>query len=315
MAARQWDGMPAMSSMPRFAALRALRDDLTMLARQVMASTARVDVVGRDLESGSGSAWLYDKHHWVTNHHVIDRAGTVNLVIRSNRLRGEVIGSDPETDIAVIRCGTAAEQEPLPCRADLATLGEPCFAFGSPLGEFVDSMSMGIVSGLHRRLPITDGLAIEDVIQTDASINPGNSGGPLVDVTGAVIGMNTAIRADAMNIGFAVPVDTILEIVPILLAKGHVPRVTLGISVESLGGAGTVGEALVVHRVNATRSPFQKGDVIRRIHTLPIYGRKDLARALRSEIAGKDITVEVMRGKAVVAIEVRPSARATAKVG
>ena len=303
-----------MSSTRSFSALRALRDDLTTLARQVMASTARVDVVGRQLDSGSGSAWLYDKHHWVTNHHVVESTDKVNLVIRSQRRPGKVVGSDPETDIAVIRCGTAAEQDPLHCRADLAMLGEPCFAFGSPLGEFVDSMSMGIVSGLHRRLKVTDGLAIEDVIQTDASINPGNSGGPLVDVTGAVIGMNTAIRADAANIGFAVPVDTILEIVPILLDRGHVPRVTLGISVEAVGGPGTVGEALVVHRVNATRSPFREGDVLRRIHTQPIFGRKDLARALRAEIAGKAITVEVMRGTEVVAVEVRPSARATASV-
>lgn len=303
-----------MSSTRSFAALRALRDELTTLARQVMASTARVDVVGRDLGSGSGSAWLYDKHHWVTNHHVVENSGTVTLLVRNQRLPGEVVGSDSETDIGVIRCATAAEQDPLPCRADLATLGEPCFAFGSPLGEFVDSMSMGIVSGLHRRLPVTDGLAIEDVIQTDATINPGNSGGPLVDVAGSVIGMNTAIRPDAMNIGFAVPVDTIVEIVPILLAKGQVPRVTLGIRVESVGGPGTVGEALVVHRVNATRSPFREGDILRRIHTQPIFGRKDLARALRAEIAGKTVTVEVMRDREVLAIEVRPSARATASV-
>lgn len=298
-----------MSSMHEFATLRHLRDELTALARQVMAATARVDVVGQDLEPGSGSAWLYDAHHWVTNHHVVEHAGTISLVNRSLRLEGEVVGSDPETDVAVIRSKSPTDLTPLHCRKEPATLGEPCFAFGSPLGEYIDSMSMGIVSGLHRRLPITPRLAIEDVIQTDASINFGNSGGPLVDVAGAVIGMNTAVRSDAEGIGFAVPVDTIVEIVPILMAQGHVPRVTLGISVESRGAVSSPGEALVVHRVNASRSPFREGDVLRRIHTVPIYGRKDLARALRSDIAAKTVSVEVLRGKKVMTVEIRPEAR------
>ena len=173
-----------MSDLPLLA---GLREELIQLAARVVRANARVEVVGSQLRESSGSAWLFADRLWVTNYHVVDDArGKVTLTNGGQQIHGEVIGKDADTDLAVIRAIESIEVKPLLLRSGAAQLGELCFAIGAPLGDYADTMSMGIVSGLNRRLPQGDGRVLEDMLQTDTAINHGNSGGPLVDTDGCV---------------------------------------------------------------------------------------------------------------------------------
>jgi serine protease Do len=166
----------------------------------------------------------------VTNNHVVDRARAIQVELADGRkLRAELIGADPDADLAVLRIHSAG---PLPTielgeSSDLM-IGEPAIAVGDPFG-YSHSVSTGIVSALHRNLQdIEHRESLSDLIQTDAAINPGNSGGPLLNAYGQVIGINTAIRGDAQNIGFAIPIDRLRDLIPQLMnpagsAKVEVP--------------------------------------------------------------------------------------------
>ncbi len=248
--------------------LQGLSDEIVALAQRTVPSTAIVTGQTKDFDGASGSAWLFDPEHLVTNRHVID--GLVEPVwVRFPDCRetlAEVVGSDPLTDLAVLRV-PAQRAAPLPLRRAPARLGELCFALGSPLGRFPESMSFGIVSGLKRSLPTDHGRAIYDIIQTDCAINPGNSGGPLVGVDGAVLGVNTAIASNAEGIGFAVPAETVNDIVPELLQHGVVLRASLGVSVASRRvDADDAAERLVVTAVRSNSAgPFESGDVLVKI--------------------------------------------------
>lgn len=158
--------------------LRRFSDEIIDLAERVVLSTAIVKGQTHDFEEGSGSAFLYDVEHLVTNNHVVqDLVEPIYVQLPgAQQAEGRVVGRDPLTDLAVLRVDPQSAQ-PLMISAMGARLGELCFAFGSPLGEFPESISIGIVSGLKRSLPTGDKQAIFDVIQTDAAINPGNSGG------------------------------------------------------------------------------------------------------------------------------------------
>lgn len=201
--------------------LRQFSDEIIELAERVVLSTAIVKGQTRDFDEGSGSAFLYDVEHLVTNNHVVEgMVDPIHVQLPGARqTEARVVGRDPLTDLAVLRFDPQPA-EPLLISARGARLGELCFAFGSPLGEFPESISIGIVSGLKRSLPTGDKQAIFDVIQTDAAINPGNSGGPLVNVDGLVIGVNTAAIPEADGIGFAVPADTVAEVVQELITYG-----------------------------------------------------------------------------------------------
>ncbi len=184
---------------------------------------------------------------------------------------------------------------PLTVSGEPARLGELCFAFGSPLGEFPESISIGIVSGLKRSLPTADRRAIFDVIQTDCAINPGNSGGPLVYVDGQVIGVNTAGIDEADGIGFAVPAETV-NIVGELLSHGAIERASLGVGV-ALRHAAEVpdGKGLVVTSLrDDVAGPLERGDVILSVEDRDVRNQNDLLRALRRRIR----TVSFIEGDA-----------------
>lgn len=295
--------------------LSALSEEITALADSVVRSTAVVSGQTKDLDECQGSAWLYDDQHLVTNHHVIE--GLVEPIwVRfphGSEMRAAVVGSDILTDLAVFRVpqhdAAALSLRPRPAR-----LGEMCFAFGSPLGRYAESMSFGIVSGLERSLPTATGRPIFNVIQTDCAINPGNSGGPLVDVDGLVLGVNTAVVRDAEGIGFAVPAETVADVVSEIVLFGSVERASLGVSVvpERIedGDGGCVTRLVVaVVRSNAA-GPFQEGDVLLKVGAHRIQGHQDLFRALRRDAVGCRIPVWVARRGGQVSIECVPN-RAT----
>ncbi len=165
----------------------------------------------------------------VTNNHVVDRARQVIIEFHDGRkLPAELISADPQVDVAILRVKT---DQPLPAlelgdSSDLL-IGEPVIAVGNPLG-FSHSVSTGIVSAVHRDLKDPQGnIMLGDLVQTDAAINPGNSGGPLLNAYGQVIGINTAIRGDAQNIGFAIQVNRLRELIPDLMNPEAVTKVDI----------------------------------------------------------------------------------------
>ena len=182
-----------------------------------------------------GSGFLiHEDGYVVTNHHVIDRARQITVELSDGRkLPAELVSSDPDSDLAILK---VSADKPLP-RLELGDtsdlmIGEPVIAVGNPLG-FSHSVSTGIVSAMHRELKDPRGQALlSDLIQTDAAINPGNSGGPLLNAFGQVIGINTAIRGDAQNIGFAIPVSKMRDLIPELMNPAQVTKVDVPLKLK-----------------------------------------------------------------------------------
>ena len=185
---------------------------------------------------GVGSGFVFDKKgHIITNAHVVQDAEKITITFLDGRsYYAEIIGVDEFTDIAAIKVNADLSLlQPLSL-GDSAELkvGEPVTAIGNPFG-LSGSMSSGIVSQIGRLLPTDSGYSIPDVIQTDAAINPGNSGGPLLNMMGGVVGINTAIQSttgEFTGVGFAIPSQTIVKIVPTLIEKGEYQHPWIGVS-------------------------------------------------------------------------------------
>jgi S1-C subfamily serine protease len=195
-------------------------------------------------QSALGSGFVIDKSgHILTNYHVVRDAGRVTVSF-SNRdtVQAEVVGTDPSTDLAVLRVETAASAlTPLSMgNSDAVRVGDPVVAIGNPFG-LDRTVTAGIVSALQRLIQAPNRFTIDHVIQTDASINPGNSGGPLLNARGQVIGVNTQIETGTgssatgnVGIGFAVPSNTVKDVVAQILRTGRVDHAYLGISGQAV---------------------------------------------------------------------------------
>jgi S1-C subfamily serine protease len=183
-------------------------------------------------QEGTGSGFMLDgEGHIVTNNHVVEGAESIEVTLfDSTKVPAEVVGTDPANDLAVIRIDVPLEKlapVELGSSADLR-VGQRAIAIGNPFG--LDwTLTTGVVSSLGRPLQVDEQRYLYNVVQTDAAINPGNSGGPLLDSYGRVIGVNTAIRSGAENIGFAVPVDTVKRVVPELIEYGRYKHPWLGV--------------------------------------------------------------------------------------
>ena len=182
-----------------------------------------------------GSGVLVDKKgHILTNHHVILRASEIHVTLVSGKeYKGELVGSDPGSDLAVVKIAIEEEIEPagLSTSSDLL-IGETVIAIGNPFG-LSHTVTTGVISALNRSIQSGDQV-FKDFIQTDASINPGNSGGPLLNIRGEVIGINTAIYSQAEGIGFAIPADRARRVVEDLITFGEVQAAWFGLEVQVL---------------------------------------------------------------------------------
>ena len=288
--------------------LRSVRDELIALVEAVSPSVVTVRKHDTRLEESSGSGWVFGPGLVVTNCHVVAGADPVFTL----RLRGgalvpaTLVGSDPLTDLALLRADI--QVSPLQVATKAAQLGELCFAFGSPLGMYPETVTFGVVSGLGRSIPHEDGRSIEGALQIDAEINPGNSGGPLVDIDGAVLGVNTMIRTDGRGVGFAISSSTIQSVIPELIAHGQILRPRLGISIDVVehNSSGIERERLRVAEVGAS-SPFQVGDLLVSIAGRTIETRGDLFEVLRRPLIGAITPATVERSGELVAIELELS--------
>ncbi|MDQ2640806.1 MAG: trypsin-like peptidase domain-containing protein [Pseudomonadota bacterium] len=280
--------------------------------------------------SGTGSGFIWDEQgHVVTNNHVIEGASGAQVRLADGRsFSAELVGRSPYHDLAVLRIDTGARHPPaLPIgTSEDLKVGQKVFAIGNPFG--LDwTLTTGIVSALNRELPTQEGMAIRDLIQTDAAINPGNSGGPLLDSAGRLIGVNTAIFSPSgayAGVGFAVPVDTVNRVVPRLIATGRYTRPSLGVEVRSeinawlvdqnkvkgvyvLGvtrGSPAAAAGLRAARIDA-RGNVAVGDVILSVGNRRTEKVEDLYDALDRANAGERILLTVQRAREQVRVPVQ----------
>ena len=257
---------------------------------------------------GGGSGFVFTPDGFIlTNSHVAHGAIKTDVAFPDGRrLRAELVGDDPETDLAVLRVD-ASSLVAVPL-GDSATLrvGQVVIAIGNPLG-FQSTVTAGVVSALGRSFRSVSGRLIDNVIQTDAALNPGNSGGPLLDSRGNVIGVNTAVILPAQGICFAVAVNTVKLVAGQLIAHGHVRRGRIGV-----GGQNVSLPRLAVraHRLiqpsgvlittvesggPAERAGLQPGDIIVAFDAQPVHSIDDLHRLLSGERIGSVTTITAVR--------------------
>ncbi len=255
-----------------------------------------------------GSGFIIDarKGYILTNHHVIRNATKIVVILHDKRkFSGKVIGSDPESDVAVIKIKASGLHQIPIGDSDKLRVGDFVVAIGNPFG-LGQSVSSGIVSALGR-----SGLNIssyENFIQTDASINPGSSGGPLVNLRGEVVGMNTAILSRSggnIGIGFAIPINTAYKLMQQIVKHGSVRRGLLGVHIQDVNrklsqafGSATDHGALVA-RVQpgsaAARAGLAPGDIITRLDGKKIKSARDLRRKIGLREAGTKVRITYLR--------------------
>ncbi len=247
------------------------------------------DPFGNVPTEGVGSGFIYDASGWIlTNRHVVTDAETLVVELKDGRrFDGRVYGIDTLTDLAIVKVDASGLPTAPVGKSDGLKIGQLVIAIGSPLGTYSFSVTSGIVSGKGRDIQVDDGTRISNLIQTDAAINRGNSGGPLVDASGSVIGVNTAVATDSSGIGFAIPIDIARPIMEQALRGEALSRPWIGIRFESINlqvkedraltvdngalvtnSGGT--EAAVVTGSPASKAGIQDGDIILAINGIRI---------------------------------------------
>ena len=253
---------------------------------------------------GAGSGVIISSDGYIlTNNHVVDGAKEVTVTLADKQeYKAKVVGLDPKTDLAVLKINA---KKPLPSAklgdSDTLKVGEWVVAIGNPFG-LSRTVTSGIVSAKER---VIGAGPYDDFIQTDASINPGNSGGPLFNMTGEVVGINTAIIPQGQGIGFAIPVNTAKPLIPQLISKGKVTRGFLGVNIQSITPDLAKGlnldetkGALVADVVSGTpaeKAGIKRGDVIVAFNGKSVEDSHDLPAMVAVTPIGKKVPMTIIR--------------------
>jgi S1-C subfamily serine protease len=283
----------------------------------------------RDLYDGAGSGVIISPDGYaLTNNHVIRGAGRVEGVLHDGGVvAAEIVGTDPDTDLALLRLSGRSHQAAALGDSDALKVGELAIAIGNPLG-LQATVTVGVISALRRSLRGESGRLIEDVIQTDAALNPGNSGGALVDAEGAVVGVNTAIIGGAQGLCFAVPSNTAKSVIPELMRSGRVARGWFGIGgqtqefsralVRRLGLDVESGVLVVAVSSGgpADAADLRPGDVVLKLDGQPTPTVDAIHKLLTREHIGRRVTLDVLRDgarlKLGLSVTSRPDERRSA---
>ena len=312
--------------------------DWTATAAAIKNAVVAIKVEGSN-KQGQGSGVIIDaKGHIVTNNHVVSGAGQgakLSVTIGDKTYSAKVVGTDPSTDLAVLKLENPPSNLTVASWGDSSKLkvGQPVMAVGNPLG-LSDTVTTGIVSALNRPVTtqaVTDNnvddtnfnsqqdsdVVVTSAIQTNAAINPGNSGGALVDSSGALVGITSSIASLTSNgsssgqsgnigIGFAIPSAQAKSVVEQLIANGTVKHPQLGIRASNGSSDTQLGAKVedVTQGSAAAQAGLQKGDLITAIDGTPVVGSESLVAQVRSYEVGKEVTLKVLRGSETLELKV-----------
>lgn len=275
---------------------------------------------GDQTVSGSGF-FITDKGYILTNNHVVEGTKEVNIVLSDgSKQKATIVGTDPYSDIAVLKTDGNVPAVAALGNSDVLNPGESVIAIGSPLGNFKNTVTVGVVSATGRSIDTGNGYQIEDLIQTDAAINHGNSGGPLVNLAGQVIGINTLIVRNtgsgdvAEGLGFAIPVNTAQAVAQQIIQKGYFARPYLGISFQPINPDIALRYNLpaqwgvYVTRISsgspASQAGLLEGDIITKIGEVTLDETHSYVNTLFTFKPGDQINLEVVRGNDNVQVQV-----------
>ncbi len=263
---------------------------------------------------GSGSGVIISPQGYiVTNHHVIENYETLQVIFADGTtVPADFVGTDQFADLAVIKVSGSVPAVAELGDSDTLQIGEAVIAIGSPLGDFKNTVTFGVISGLGRSLGLEEGSTYEKMIQTDAAINQGNSGGPLVNLAGQVVGINTAIvrgnstsSAVAEGLGFSIPAQTVSDITAQLISQGYVDRPYMGIRWQLItpeiaranGLPMQWGSYVEVVAADATaaKAGVRPGDIITKIGDEALSDESGFANLLNHHTVGENVAIEVWR--------------------
>jgi serine protease Do len=274
-------------------------------------------------QTASGSGVIISKDGYViTNNHVVDGYQKLEVIFRDGKtVEATLVGTDPFADVAVLKVSGAVPGVAEFGNSDALNPGETVIAIGSPLGDYKNTVTVGVVSATGRTISTQDGYQMEDLIQTDAAINHGNSGGPLVNLAGQVIGINTlVVRAtssspdQAEGLGFAISSNIAKAVSDQIVAKGYVSRPYLGITwalvtpdvAQANGLAAQWG--VYVRSVGdgspAAQAGIEIGDIITQIGGTPLDGDHPFINTLLQYSVGQEVQVTVVRGTQTLTLKV-----------
>ncbi|HEU4928074.1 MAG TPA: trypsin-like peptidase domain-containing protein [Vicinamibacterales bacterium] len=269
-------------------------------------------------QAGTGSGFVFAADGLVlTNSHVVEDSTEIDVMLPDGREhRADLVGQDPDTDVAVLKITASDLTAVFFGRSQALRPGQLVIAIGNPYG-FQHTVSAGVVSALGRTLRARSGRLIDQVIQTDAALNPGNSGGPLVNSAGQVVGVNTAIIAGGQGLSFAVPISTVVAVLPALLRDGRVRRGYLGVAGQDVP---LLRRVTRFHRLSqatgvlvisleqdgpARVAGVREGDIIVSFDAAPVSSLDDLHRTLTEERIGTFATIGLLRDQQRLDVSVR----------
>jgi S1-C subfamily serine protease len=270
-------------------------------------------------QAGSGSGFIITPDGYlITNSHVAGGAAAIQATLPDGRVvAGELVGDDPDSDLAIVKIGADNLAYARLGDSSRVRVGQIAIAIGSPYG-FQHTVTAGIVSALGRSMRSATGRLLDNIVQTDAALNPGNSGGPLVDSSGTVIGVNTAVILPAQGICFAIAANTAERVTIALIREGRVRRAYLGVSAHDLPLARRVvrhfglshESGARIDKVTpdspASRAGIRAGDIIIALGADPVRGVDELQRLLTGGRIGDPLDIIVLRRDQRLALSVTP---------
>lgn len=298
--------------------------------KQVKLSVVKIDVFrkqnGKIRPAGSGSGFIISSDGLLfTNYHVIKDADRIMVSVGDeNEIEAAVIGTDPDTDLALLKIFSAGFVAAKLGDAFQLEIGQLVLAIGNPFG-YQHTVTMGVVSALGRTLRAQNGSLVDHVIQTDAALNPGNSGGPMINLAGEVVGVNTAVLQGAQGLSFSVAINTAKEIADQLLRTGRVFKAYLGLVLQEIELVPRLRnhyqlpntKALFVVSMEpdspASRSQIEAGDILVSFNQRPVQSLHELFRELSKKEILTAIDVAVIRNGQLLHVPIFPTERNLAK--
>ncbi len=264
--------------------------------------------------NGMGTGVVIDPRGYViTNYHVVEDVDDIRVTLdNGEEATADLISSRIRNDLALIKVNV---DRPLPTiprgtSSDLM-VGESVIAIGNAFG-YVHTSTQGIISALHRDVPVNETQEYSDLIQISAGINPGNSGGPLLNIEGEIIGINVAVRVGAQQIAFAIPIDQVVEIVTEMIEQHNDARLTMGMRTD---GGPREGDGVTIVNVSASspaeRDGLKPGDRVVRVGSQPVDDRLDFALAMLNVFPGDELELEVERGGQRLGVAMKTASRSS----